>query len=663
MSITNTNNTNNTNKKTKTTKVYEYFEKNFVHVDLNDKHINYNTFDITSTTIDINKVKKIIYNLLLWLHNNINNPENDFDNDPDKLRKKFEGILNKEFRASKIVNIRKSIVLNICEHIDFNDMYQEVYLDFEIIKQLDMLKYLLRKRPMRNVSGITSITMITTPFPDGQSFSCKHNCYYCPNEPAHEGNNWQAQPRSYLYNEPAVLRANQNGFYSVDQMLSRLDTYFFNGHVVDKIEIILEGGTYTEYPEDYLERFNRDIFYSANIYFEYRDIIDRNIPNSEKIMLLKMIREPLSIREEIVINKTARVHIIGICAETRPDAIDDKWLWRFREWGITRIQLGMQHVDNAILKKINRGHTIETGLWAMQYLKDNCFKIDIHIMPDLPGSSPEKDKKMFDYVYKYVSPDQMKIYPCEVVPWTIIEKWYNQGIYTPYFENNYRDLFEVIKYGMVTCPLYVRLPRIIRDIPNTYVESGNTVSNMRQILDKEIESSGVVSYDIRSREIGRHPKYYKKKANYNIHYNRANNGDDYFIAYESLDTKVLFGFIRLRINDKKNMCIFDVLKNKALIRELHVYGDTNAVGIYSNYGSQHTGIGRNLLKLAEKKSMMLGYYGIVVISGEGVKGYYEKFGYKEVDTFMVKDFPFWKVWFYIFINFWLVYFQYFKKYF
>ena len=658
-----TTNTNNIDKKTKTTKVYEYFEKNFVNVDLNDKHINYNTFDITSTTIDINKVKKIIYNLLVWLDNNINNPENDFDNDPDKLRKKFEGILNKEFRASKIVNIRKSIVLNICEHIDYDDMSEDIYFDVNITKQLDMLKYLLRKRPMRNVSGITSITMITTPFPDGQSFSCKHNCYYCPNEPAHEGNKWQAQPRSYLYNEPAVLRANQNGFYSVDQMLSRLDTYFFNGHVVDKIEIILEGGTYTEYPEDYLERFNRDIFYSANIYFEYRDIIDRNITDSEKIILLKMIREPLSIRDEIVINKTARVHIIGICAETRPDAIDDKWLWRFREWGITRIQLGMQHVDNAILKKINRGHTIETGLWAMQYLKDNCFKIDIHIMPDLPGSSPEKDKEMFDYVYKYVSPDQMKIYPCEVVPWTVIEKWYNQGKYTPYFENNYRDLFEVIKYGMVTCPLYVRLPRIIRDIPNTYVESGNTVSNMRQILDKEIESSGVVSYDIRSREIGRHPKYYKKEAKYNIHYNRANNGDDYFIAYESLDTKVLFGFIRLRINDKKNMCIFDVLKHKALIRELHVYGDTNAVGIYSNYGSQHTGIGRNLLKLAEKKSMMLGYYGIVVISGEGVKGYYEKFGYKEVDTFMVKDFPFWKVWFYIFVNFWLVYFQYFKKYF
>ena len=658
-----TTNTNNIDKKTKTTKVYEYFEKNFINVDLNDKHINYNTFDITSTKIDINKVKKIIYNLLVWLNNNINNPENDFDNDPDKLRKKFEGILNKEFRASKIVNIRKSIVLNICEHIDYDDMSQDIYFDVNITKQLDMLKYLLRKRPMRNVSGITSITMITTPFPDGQSFSCKHNCYYCPNEPAHEGNNWQAQPRSYLYNEPAVLRANQNGFYSVDQMLSRLDTYFFNGHVVDKIEIILEGGTYTEYPEDYLERFNRDIFYSANIYFEYRDIIDRNIPDSEKIILLKMIREPLSIRDEIVINKTARVHIIGICAETRPDAIDDKWLWRFREWGITRIQLGMQHVDNMILKKINRGHTIETGLWAMQYLKDNCFKIDIHIMPDLPGSSPEKDKEMFDYVYKYVSPDQMKIYPCEVVPWTVIEKWYNQGKYTPYFENNYRDLFEVIKYGMVTCPLYIRLPRIIRDIPNSYVESGNTVSNMRQILDKEIESSGLVSYDIRSREIGRHPKYYKKEAKYNIHYNRANNGDDYFIAYESLDTKVLFGFIRLRINDKKNMCIFDVLKDKALIRELHVYGDTNAVGIYSNYGSQHTGIGRNLLKLAEKKSMMLGYYGIVVISGEGVKGYYEKFGYKEVDTFMVKDFPFWKVWFYIFINFWIVYFQYFNKYF
>ena len=167
------------------------------------------------------------------------------------------------------------------------------------------------------------------------------------------------------------------------------------------------------------------MFYSANIYFDLRRLY-ANYDNclNEKLDLEKLenIRQPLSVEEEIKINKTAKVHIIGICIETRPDALDDEWLRRFRKWGVTRVQLGAQHVDNTILKKINRGHTIEQLLWAMKYLKDNCFKIDIHIMPDLPGATPEIDKAMFDYVYSVVCPDQMKVYPCEVVPWTVIEK-------------------------------------------------------------------------------------------------------------------------------------------------------------------------------------------------------------------------------------------------
>jgi len=213
---------------------------------------------------------------------------------------------------------------------------------------------LLQKKPSRNISGITSITLVMSPHPNGQSFSCKHNCYYCPNEPAHEGNNWQDQPRSYLYHEPAVHRANENGFKAYEQMISRMNVLYANGHTVDKLEIILEGGTYTEYPPEYLEIYHRDIFYSANTFFD----------SSPK-------REPYNISKEIEINKTAKVHIIGFCIETRPDAIDDIWIRRFREWGVTRIQLGVQHVNNKILKKVNRGHTIEQAIDAIKMLKNN----------------------------------------------------------------------------------------------------------------------------------------------------------------------------------------------------------------------------------------------------------------------------------------------------
>ena len=602
---------------------------------------DYNNFD--ASMWDINGCKIIFTNLLNWLCDNSDKLTAANNNE---LNKKFQVEFNKQLRVSKITGLRKSILLNVLNNIlTINDF------DIELRDKFPILKMLLRKKPMRNISGITSITVITAPFPDGQTFSCKHNCYYCPNEPAHKDNGWQAQPRSYLYNEPAVLRANQHKFYAIGQMLNRMDTYFSNGHVVDKLEIIVEGGTFTEYPVDYLERYHRDLFYSANIYFDLRRLYanyDNCLNEKLDLELLHNIRPPLSIAEEIKINKTAKVHIIGICIETRPDALDDDWLWRFRRWGVTRVQLGAQHVDNKILKKINRGHTIEQLLWAMKYLKDNCFKIDIHIMPDLPDASPEIDKAMFDYVYSVVCPDQMKVYPCQTVPWTVIKKWYEAGKYVPYFDKDPQLLIDVVRYSMENCPKWVRLPRVIRDIPcSVYVEGGNDIGNMRQMVDKLLDGDNVYSNDIRSREIGRHSKYYNKPAKYCTMQYYGNEGNDYFISYESYDERALFGFIRLRIvEEKNNMTKFEILKKRGLIRELHVYGDTTAVSSFDKNGCQHTGIGGGLLELAEIKSMEHGLYGIVVISGEGVKEYYEKKGYKEVDTFMIKDFTFWMVWYY-----------------
>ncbi len=602
---------------------------------------DYNNFD--ASMWDINGCKKIFTNLLFWL--NANDESINIANN-NELNKKFQVEFNKQMRVSKIPGLRKSILLNV-----LNNVLDICDFDIKLRNNFDILKMLLRKRPMRNISGITSITVITAPFPDGQKFSCKHNCYYCPNEPAHEGNDWQAQPRSYLYHEPAVRRANQHKFYAIGQMLNRMDTYFSNGHVIDKLEIIVEGGTYTEYPVDYLECYHRDLFYAANIYFDLRKVYanyDNCLIEKLDLQTLKNIRQPLSVEEEIKINKTAKVHIIGICIETRPDALDDDWLYRFRKWGVTRVQLGAQHVDNKILKKINRGHSIEQLLWAMKYLKDNCFKIDIHIMPDLPDASPEIDKAMFDYVYSVVCPDQMKVYPCQTVPWTVIEKWYKQGKYVPYFDKDPNLLIDVVKYSMENCPPWVRLPRVIRDIPcSVYVEGGNNIGNMRQMVDNILDGQGIVSMDIRSREIGRHSKYYNKPANYNSYYYYGNEGHDYFIAYESYDLTALFGFIRLRIvEEKNNKIVFNILKTRGLVRELHVYGDTTAVNSFAKHGCQHTGIGKGLLKCAEIKTMENGLYGIVVISGEGVKEYYEKRGYKEIDTFMVKDFWFYEVWFY-----------------
>ncbi len=600
---------------------------------------DYNNFD--PNKYDINTCKQIILEMLAWIDDNNNLIQTKTNKEFKSL---FDKQLNHKIRKSKL-SLRKSILLYILNNYIDNDQ-----IDNKYDKYLDLLNYLLIKKHTRSESGVTVITVVTAPFPNGQKFSCKHNCYYCPNEPAHAGNNWQAQPRSYLYKEPAVLRANQHDFKAIGQMFNRFDTYKSNGHISkktkypDKIEIIIEGGTFTEYPEEYLEDYLRDLFYAANIYPEFVEKYSNynEFDNSGlDISLLESIRAPNSVEFEAQLNETSDIHIIGICIETRPDALNDEWLQLFRKWGVTRIQLGAQHVKNDILKKINRGHTVEQLIEAMQYLKDNCFKIDIHIMPDLPGSTPEIDKNMFDYVYSQICPDQMKVYPCEVVPWTVIEKWYKNGKYIPYFEKNPNDLIDVVRYSMETCPNWVRLPRVIRDIPASYIECGNTIANLRQNIDNQLDSEGITSNDIRFREISRerNEKYFDLPAKYRVYPYEANDGIEYFITYESYDSKAIFGFLRLRIvNPQKNYTIFNILKNRGLIRELHVYGNTNGVGVYSLKSCQHKGIGRNLLKIAEKKTRQHGINGIVVISGEGVKGYYRKYNYFEKDSFMIKDF-------------------------
>jgi ELP3 family radical SAM enzyme/protein acetyltransferase len=551
--------------------------------------------------------EKIIFEMYEWLNK--------------KLKEKTYIDFKREFNRfyGKMVNkyrvyCKKSILVYVYKNL----------INEGFIEEKELLLRLLQKRPSRNISGIAVITVLTSPYPDGQNFSCRHNCYYCPNEPG--------QPRSYLKKEPAVARANRNNFDASLQMIDRINTLLLNGHSVDKVEIIIEGGTYTEYPIKYLERFHRDLIYTANTYFD----------NNK--------RQPLDIGEEIQLNKSAQIRIIGVCIETRPDALINSemyentgkmWLELFRLWGVTRVQIGVQHTDNEILEEINRGHYIEDAVYGMKYLKDNCFKVDIHLMPDLPGSTPEKDKSMFDYVFEtqYLQPDQIKIYPCEITPWTVIEKMYKNGKFVPYSETNINELLDVVKYAMEKCKPWVRLPRIIRDIPMEYIQGGNMYPNMRQMLDENLKNEGKYSMDIRARECGRNNMYNIENAKYITRHYKSNDGDDYFISLESEDERCIFGFLRLRIPNKdNNLTIFNCLVNKALIREIHVYGNLLNIGEKSDLCSQHRGVGKKLVSMAERiADDYLHINGIAVISGIGVMDYYKKLGYIENEYFMVKN--------------------------
>lgn len=536
------------------------------------------------------------------------------------------------FLKSYKIQIKKPILL----------YYYRKFINQGKIHENEMLALLLIKKPANDISGINQITILTSPTPNEQNFSCKHDCFYCPNEPAHEDNNWVPQPRSYLSKEPAVQRANRNHFDPYLQTKNRLDSLLICGHKCDKIEFIIEGGTFTEYPKKYLKDYFRDFIYCVNTYFE------------------KEKREKYKLSEEIEYNKTAKSRIIGICIETRPDAIlenDDDgipWMQTLLNWGVTRIQLGVQQIDNDILKKINRGHTIETAIKAIEVCKNNCFKIDIHLMPDLPFSSPSKDLNMFDEIYKSdkYQPDQIKIYPCEVVPWTKIEKWYKEGLYKPYGENK-NLITKVLQYAMTECPPWIRLPRVIRDIPDTYISGGIKCGNMRQIINDKIWNEKLYSMDIRFREIERHPQYDVNDAKLIIRKFDASNGKEYFISFETYDNKAIFGFLRLRIPnkyDKNQIIYYETLKNKAFIRELHVYGSVQKVNCKNtNINFQHSGFGTKLVQIAEEIAILKGLEGIVIISGIGVREYYEKRGYKLKNNYMVKIFDF-KDFYHIVIN-------------
>jgi ELP3 family radical SAM enzyme/protein acetyltransferase len=530
----------------------------------------------------------------------------DFDNCMNILRKKYK------------LSPKKSQLLYL-----YRKMCNE-----KKIRTNDTIEYKLIKRAVRSMSGILSITIMTSPGKTSMDkavnetikddtyifnrFSCPHNCHYCPDEPG--------MPRSYLSQEPSVLRGHRNEWNPVKQFRDRAITQELNGHVIDKIEILVLGGTWSSYPREYQSEFIRDIYYSANTYY------DKPICNK--------LREKYTLEEEMLINETTYCHIIGLTLETRPDKINKYELCRFRMYGVTRVQLGIQHTENYILKQINRECTTEDAITAIHMLKDHGFKIDIHIMPNLPFTTTKLDYKMFNYILDSsdLQADQWKIYPCEVVPFTQIAKWYTDGTYKPY---NSTELFDILIWVKTKMVPWIRINRLIRDIPNQYDLVGDVVTNLRQHLQDKMYKDGLYCKCIRCREIQTQGfDIYNIKLVKRIY--NASKGTEIFISYETIDEKYIYGFLRLRIPSNKIPIIFEELHNAALVRELHVYGRMLSVSDKHIDKSQHKGLGHKLLYQAELEAFKYGYNKLAVISGNGVRNYYRKFGYNIEGTYMIK---------------------------
>ncbi len=528
------------------------------------------------------------------------------------------------------------------------------------------------KRAGRSDSGVLVCTVVLKP----SKFSCPKKCGYCPTETDIDGN--PTQPKSYLSSEPAMLRALQYNFDVRGQIWDRIRAYINTGNIVSdkegkitakKLEIILSGGTWESYPYDYRNQVMAEIYWAANTF------------NSDRTIM--------SVEEEITLNETSEYRVIGLTIETRPDFVTNTAIRDYRRWGVTRVQLGVQHYDDSILDYILRECPTETTIKTIAKLKQCGFKIVCHLMPDLPGSSPEKDIWMFDQALQNpdLQFDDVKIYPTAVckshdpkyIVTSLINTWYEEGKYVPYAEQDLSQLVRVLKYYKTRVQKWIRIQRLVRDIPAHSILVGyESVSNLRQVIQEQMKKEGTRCMCIRCMEIGgeQHKLVSNKLV---VTEYKASGGTEYFISMEShkvysySDTKywinllkylwfmikavftfifydkilfwsgddstyeALIGFCRLRIDPNPGGDIIKELNNCALIREVHVYGRSLGVGS-DGKSTQHKGVGQTLVRTAEIIAAQHGYTKTAVIAGVGTREYYKnKCGYHLGNTYMLKN--------------------------
>lgn len=458
---------------------------------------------------------------------------------------------------------------------------------------------LIRKRGIRTMSGVSPVAVLTKPL------GCPGRCVFCPTE--------ENVPKSYLSNEPAVMRAIINDYDPYKQVSKRIGTLDQNGHPTDKIELIVMGGTWSSHPKPYQVSYIRQCLNAMN------GTSSRSLAEAQKI------------------NETAAHRCVAITLETRQDWIDEKEIKRMRMLGATRIEIGAQTIYDDVLDLVKRGHRTDATIHATQLLKDAGFKISYHMMPNLPGSTVERDIAMFKEIFDNpdYKPDMIKVYPCMVTPYTELKLWYEQGRHRPYTDD---ELLEIIFKIKPYFPRYLRVTRLIRDIPATSILGGSHVSNLRQVAQEMMKKKGIVCLCIRCREIRNEP-INPKNIQLNTMEYEASHGKEFFLSFDDMSRDKLCALLRLRfssysLNGKKHF--IKELEGAALLRELHTYGAQVPISEHDELASQHMGFGKRLVASAEDIARKNGYKKMAVISGVGIREYYRKLGYELEGTYMTK---------------------------
>lgn len=457
-----------------------------------------------------------------------------------------------------------------------------------------MLWQVLQVRSVRTLSGIAPITVLTKPY------QCPGRCIYCPTE--------ANMPKSYIDTEPGAMRALRLRFDPYQQVTKRIEALERNGHVPEKCELIVLGGTWTVYPNDYQEWFMKRCYDGFNL--------DPRPEGAETLEEAKRL------------NETAKYRVIGCTLETRPDHITEAEVKRLRWFGATRVQIGVQSLNKHVLALNLRDQTNEGVQAATKLLKEAGLKITYHMMQNLPGSVPSSDLQDIKTIFNHpgYQPDHIKIYPCLVVKSAPLYRHWKAGRYHTYPQNVLTELLADIKSQV---PEYVRIERLVRDIPENSIIDGNTVTNLRQIMQQK----GVKCVCIRCRE-PRIDTAGIDTAELVVREYDAADGKEYFISYEDPARTKLFGFVRLRLQERENHW-YQELQDCAIVRELHVYGQLVPVS-EDGTAVQHRGMGRKMMEQAEQIAREAGFKKIAVIAGVGVRKYYEKLGYTLDQEYMVK---------------------------
>lgn len=503
----------------------------------------------------------------------------------------------------------------------------------ESVLDLDESTFLgrLRRKPVRTRSGVTPVTVLTKPFP------CPGRCVFCPNDPT--------MPKSYVASEPGCQRAEAHGFDPYRQTLERIRAFHDNGHPVEKVEILVLGGTWSHHPEDYQVWFVLRCLEALNDWGAgIRGRADarpgsafsglqRAAGASYNATVKARLRETDTTGERAGFaalaaaqraNESSPVRCVGLVLETRPDCIDAAEVHRLRRLGATKIQLGVQSLDDAVLARSRRGHDAEASRRAVTRLRRAGFKIHLHWMPNLLGATPAGDARDFLRLFRdpALRPDELKIYPCSLIGGTELVRHHHAGAWRPYSE---RELTSLLVHALARVPEYCRLSRVVRDIPSQEILAGNRRTNLREVAERALAAAGGRSLDVRSREVGGRAVDPATLAIRRTEY-ASRAGREVFVQAVTPDDRIA-GFARLSL--PRGEPPFPELADRALLRELHVYGPALPLGCRSGPHPQHTGLGRRLIAAAAARARAAGFARMAVISAVGTRDYYRRAGFRD----------------------------------